>query len=88
MPGKILTSPGQGVASMPKSSFKYFVEIPLLLAEGTLKAIENGVGKLSREQVMQIVGTAIINAEFPVPAGWLDGVLCNIINIDNSPNNN
>jgi farnesyl-diphosphate farnesyltransferase len=44
-----------GVASMPKSSFKYFVEIPLLLAEGTLKAIENGVGKLSREQVMQIV---------------------------------
>ena len=47
-----------GVASMPKSSFKYFVEIPLLLAEGTLKAIENGVGKLSREQVLQIVGTA------------------------------
>jgi farnesyl-diphosphate farnesyltransferase len=47
-----------GVASMPKSSFKYFVEVPLLLAEGTLKAIENGVGKLSREQVLQIVGTA------------------------------
>jgi farnesyl-diphosphate farnesyltransferase len=47
-----------GVASMPKSSFKYFVEIPLLLAEGTLNAIENGVGKLSREQVMQIVGEA------------------------------
>jgi farnesyl-diphosphate farnesyltransferase len=45
-----------GVASMPKSSFKYFVDIPLLLAEGTLKAIESGVGKLSREQVMQIVG--------------------------------
>jgi len=47
-----------GVASMPKSSFKYFVDIPLLLAEGTLNAIENGVGKLSREQVMQIVGHA------------------------------
>jgi farnesyl-diphosphate farnesyltransferase len=46
-----------GVTSMPKSSFKYFVEIPLLLAKGTLKAIENGVGKLSREQVKQIVGT-------------------------------
>ena len=45
-----------GVASMPKSSFKFFVEIPLLLAEGTLKAIETGVGKLSREQVMKIVG--------------------------------
>ena len=47
-----------GVASMPKSSFKYFVEIPLLLAEATLNAIENGLGKLSREQVMQIVGSA------------------------------
>ncbi len=47
-----------GLAAMPKSSFKYFVEIPLLLAEGTLKAIENGVGKLSREQVMQIVEQA------------------------------
>jgi len=45
-----------GVASMPKSSFKYFVDIPLLLAEGTLDAIENGAGKLSRQQVMQIVG--------------------------------
>jgi len=45
-----------GVISMPKSSFKYFVEIPLHLAESTLNAIENGVGKLSREQVMQIVG--------------------------------
>ncbi len=47
-----------GLAAMPNSSFKYFVEIPLLLAEGTLKAIENGVGKLSREQVMQIVEQA------------------------------
>ena len=45
-----------GVNSMPKSSFKYFVEIPLLLAEATLNTIENGVGKLTREQVMQIVG--------------------------------
>ena len=45
-----------GVTSMPKSSFKYFVDIPLHLAEATLNAIENGVGKLSREQVMQIVG--------------------------------
>jgi farnesyl-diphosphate farnesyltransferase len=45
-----------GVTSMPRSSFKYFVDIPLHLAEATLTAIENGVGKLSREQVMQIVG--------------------------------
>jgi len=47
-----------GVMSMPKSSFKYFVDIPLRLAEATLNAIENGVGKLSREQVMQIVRPA------------------------------
>jgi farnesyl-diphosphate farnesyltransferase len=47
-----------GVSSMPESSFKYFVEIPLHLAEATLTAIEIGVGKLSREQVIQIVGPA------------------------------
>ena len=47
-----------GINSMPKSSFKFFVEIPLLLAEATLKAIEGGVGKLTREQVMKIVGQA------------------------------
>jgi len=46
-----------GISSMPDNSFKYFVDIPLLLAEATLNAIENGVGKLSREQVLQIVGT-------------------------------
>jgi farnesyl-diphosphate farnesyltransferase len=45
-----------GVMSMPRSSFKYFVDIPLVLAEATLNAIENGVGKLTREQVKQIVG--------------------------------
>jgi farnesyl-diphosphate farnesyltransferase len=45
-----------GLLSMPKSSFKYFVEIPLHLAEATLNAIESGVGKLTREQVTQIVG--------------------------------
>jgi farnesyl-diphosphate farnesyltransferase len=48
----------QGVKSMPKSSFKYFVNIPLHLAEATLTAIENGVEKLTREQVMQIVEQA------------------------------
>jgi farnesyl-diphosphate farnesyltransferase len=46
----------KGIKSMPKSSFKYFVDIPLHLAEATLTAIENGVEKLTREQVLQIVG--------------------------------
>ncbi len=55
---KNLAAARAGVGSMPKSSFKYFVEIPLHLAEATLKAIENGVGKLTREQVLQIVGQA------------------------------
>jgi farnesyl-diphosphate farnesyltransferase len=45
-----------GIISMPKSSFKHFVDIPLHLAEATLNAIENGMGKLTREQVMQITG--------------------------------
>ncbi len=53
---KYLSLAKTGVKSMPKGSFKYFVEIPLLLAEATLEAIAAGVGKLSREQVMQIVG--------------------------------
>jgi farnesyl-diphosphate farnesyltransferase len=47
-----------GVGDMPKGSFKYFVEIPLLLAEATLEAIHMGAGKLTREQVLQIVGQA------------------------------
>jgi phytoene/squalene synthetase len=47
-----------GVQTMPISSFKYFLDIPLHLAEATLNAIENGIGKLSREQVMKIVGQA------------------------------
>jgi hypothetical protein len=32
------------------------VRIPLALAEGTLQAIESGQGKLSRAQVLQIIG--------------------------------
>jgi farnesyl-diphosphate farnesyltransferase len=46
----------QGLSSMPKSSFTYFVDIPLRLAEATLGAIEGGVGKLTREQVLRITG--------------------------------
>jgi len=45
-----------GIKEMPKGSFKYFVEIPLLLAEATLEAIRTGSGKLTREQVLAIVG--------------------------------
>lgn len=47
-----------GLSSMPKSSFTYFVDIPLHLAEATLGAIESGVGKLTREQVLRITGQA------------------------------
>jgi farnesyl-diphosphate farnesyltransferase len=53
---KNLEAARSGVSCMPKGSFKFFVEIPLRLAEATLKAIQSGVGKLTREQVMQIVG--------------------------------
>jgi farnesyl-diphosphate farnesyltransferase len=45
----------QGVNSMPRDAFKYLVEIPLLLAEGTLDVLERGDTKLSRTQVLQIV---------------------------------
>ena len=45
-----------GINSMPKSSFKFYVDIPLLLAEATLNALQSGAGKLTREQVRQIVG--------------------------------
>jgi farnesyl-diphosphate farnesyltransferase len=37
-------------------SFHCLVDIPLALAEATLKALENGQTKLTRSQVMQIVG--------------------------------
>jgi farnesyl-diphosphate farnesyltransferase len=45
----------QGITEMPGNSFKYFVEIPLTLAEATLEALQQGKQKLSREQVMQII---------------------------------
>lgn len=37
-------------------SFRIMVDIPLALAEATLNALENGQPKLTRSQVMQIVG--------------------------------
>jgi farnesyl-diphosphate farnesyltransferase len=47
-----------GVASMPAQAYKCLVEIPLMLADATLDAIENGHKKLSRLQVMQIIAQA------------------------------
>jgi farnesyl-diphosphate farnesyltransferase len=44
-----------GIQTMPRNAFKYFVEIPLLLAEATLDALLRGDEKLSRSAVLQIV---------------------------------
>jgi hypothetical protein len=40
---------------MPVQAYKYLVEIPLLLADATLDAIENGQAKVSRAKVLQII---------------------------------
>ena len=45
-----------GIALAPKPSFRYLVDIPLALAEATLQALENGQPKLTRTQVLQIIG--------------------------------
>ena len=47
-----------GIALISKVSFRYMVDIPLALAEATLQALENGQPKLTRSQVLQIVGQA------------------------------
>jgi farnesyl-diphosphate farnesyltransferase len=47
-----------GITLVSKASFKYLVDIPLALAEATLQALENGQPKLTRSQVLQIVGQA------------------------------
>jgi farnesyl-diphosphate farnesyltransferase len=44
-----------GAQTMPEMAYKYFVEIPLLLADATLEVMERGEEKLSRKQVLQIV---------------------------------
>jgi farnesyl-diphosphate farnesyltransferase len=46
------------IASISQQTFKHMVEIPLALAEATLQALENGQPKLTRSQVLQIVGQA------------------------------
>ena len=45
-----------GIALISQESFRYLVDIPLALAEATLQAFENGQPKLTRSQVMKIVG--------------------------------
>lgn len=41
--------------TMPPDPFRYFVEIPLLLADATLNALEHGEEKLSRNDVLNIL---------------------------------
>lgn len=45
-----------GIALISKESFRFMVDIPLALAEATLQALERGQPKLTRTQVLQIVG--------------------------------
>jgi farnesyl-diphosphate farnesyltransferase len=45
-----------GIALISKKSFRFMVDIPLALAEATLQALERGQPKLTRSQVLQIVG--------------------------------
>jgi farnesyl-diphosphate farnesyltransferase len=45
-----------GIALVSQASFRGLVDIPLALAEATLQALENGQSKLTRSQVLQIVG--------------------------------
>jgi farnesyl-diphosphate farnesyltransferase len=54
--GRHLTDARAAIQCMPGGSFVYFVQIPLSLAEATLTALENGQQKLTRSQVLQIVG--------------------------------
>jgi farnesyl-diphosphate farnesyltransferase len=51
-----LESAKAGIALISKQTFRGLVDIPLALAEATLLALENGQPKLTRSQVMQIVG--------------------------------
>jgi farnesyl-diphosphate farnesyltransferase len=44
------------IGLISQKSFRCLVDIPLALAEATLQALENGQPKLTRTQVLQIVG--------------------------------
>ncbi len=58
-PAKISTRPRPALPRSPNSPSAAMVDIPLALAEATLQALENGQSKLTRSQVMQIVGQSI-----------------------------
>jgi len=45
-----------GINLISQQSFRAMVDIPLALAEATLEALEQGQPKLTRQQVLQIVG--------------------------------
>jgi farnesyl-diphosphate farnesyltransferase len=53
---KNLEQAKQGISRITQESFRYLVDIPMALAEATLQALERGQPKLTRNQVMQIVG--------------------------------
>jgi farnesyl-diphosphate farnesyltransferase len=44
-------------ASLPKGPVRNFCQIPLALAHATLKALDLGIEKLSRDEVNDIVGS-------------------------------
>jgi farnesyl-diphosphate farnesyltransferase len=48
----------KSILAAPAQSFRMMVDIPLALAEATLTSLEKGETKLSRRQVLQIVGEA------------------------------
>ncbi len=53
---KNLSQAKESLKSIGQQTFRQMVEIPLALAEATLVALENGQTKLTRAQVLQIVG--------------------------------
>jgi farnesyl-diphosphate farnesyltransferase len=53
---RLLDSVKADLKSMPGNAYEGLVKIPFYLAEATLDAIEKGHKKLSREQVLSIVG--------------------------------
>jgi farnesyl-diphosphate farnesyltransferase len=46
------------ILTIPASSFRIMVDIPLALAEATLRVLEEGRSKLTRREVLKIVGQA------------------------------
>ena len=53
---KNLSQAKESLQSITQQTFRQMVEIPLALAEATLVALENGQPKLTRAQVLQIIG--------------------------------